>query len=89
MAAPDPDRFVAGADAGLRFGLLAFLLALSLVRFELERHLRRKNGVRASYRDGSGRVFTAGAASDGGGASLLIDKVAKFRDVRAPGRRGC
>ena len=60
-----------------------------IVRFELERHLRRKNGVRASYRDGSGRVFTAGAASDGGGVSFLIDKVAKFRDVRAPGRRGC
>ncbi len=59
-----------------------------IVRFELERHLRRNPGVHATWTDGSGAPRTA--VADGGlSAFAVIDKVAKFRDVRAPGRRGC
>jgi len=59
-----------------------------IVRFELERHLRRNPGVHATWTDGSGPPRTAVAAS-GLSALALVDKVAKFRDVRPPERRGC
>jgi len=59
-----------------------------MVRFELERHLRRNPGVRATWTDGSGPPRTAVAAG-GLSAVAIVDKVAKFRDVRAPQRRGC
>jgi hypothetical protein len=68
-----------------------------LVRFELERYLRLNPGVRVTYAvtDASGRArrptVVGATAGDGGAlsATRLVDKVAKFRDVRAPGRRGC
>lgn len=59
-----------------------------MVRFELERHLRRNPGVRATWTDSAGsprRNVPGGGLS----ALALVDKVAKFRDVRAPERRGC
>jgi hypothetical protein len=59
-----------------------------MVRFELERHLRRNPGVRATWTDGSVPPRTAVAAG-GLSALAIVDKVAKFRDVRAPQRRGC
>lgn len=59
-----------------------------MVRFELERYLRRNPGVRAVSTAGSEPPRTAGAA-DGSPMLALVDKVAKFRDVRATERRGC
>ncbi|MDQ3631776.1 MAG: hypothetical protein M3417_11025, partial [Actinomycetota bacterium] len=59
-----------------------------MVRFELERYLRRHPRVRAATTDGAGPPRPA-AAVDGPPVAALVDKVAKFRDVRAPGRRGC
>jgi len=54
-----------------------------MVRFELERYLRGHPGVHATV--------APGVAVDAGGPPLsaLVDRVAKFRDVRATGRRGC
>lgn len=53
-----------------------------LVRYELERYLRARPGTRVAY---------AGAAPDRTATpvTVVLDKVAKFRDVRAPGRPGC
>jgi len=59
-----------------------------MVRFELERHLRRNPGVHATWTDGSGPPRTA-VASGELSPLALVDKVAKFRDVRATERRGC
>ncbi len=59
-----------------------------MVRFELERYLRSHPGVRATWTDGAGPPRRAGG-DDGPPVAALVDKVAKFRDVRAAGRRGC
>jgi len=59
-----------------------------MVSFELERYLRRNPGVRAVSTAGSEPPRTAGVA-DGSPVLALVDKVAKFRDVRATERRGC
>ncbi len=59
-----------------------------MVRFELERHLRRNPGVRAIWTDRAGASHTAARAGSPWPVAL-VDKVAKFRDVRAPERRGC
>ena len=57
-----------------------------IVRFELERYLRRHPGVRVTSTPGP----TTTVASAGGlSLRAVVDKVAKFRDVRAPARRGC
>lgn len=52
-----------------------------LVRYELERYLRARPGARVT-RSG-GRPTTTSVATP------LLDKVAKFRDVRPPERPGC
>lgn len=54
-----------------------------MVRFELERYLRAHPGVRATY---GGRTVTG---APGGPGQALVDRVAKFRDVRPLARRGC
>lgn len=59
-----------------------------MVRYELERYLRRHPRVRATWTDGAGPPRAASGA-DGPPAAALVDKVAKFRDVRATERRGC
>ncbi len=54
-----------------------------MVRFELERYLRLHPGTRATVAGGE----LAGAR--GNVVQRVVDKVAKFRDVRPPERRGC
>jgi len=51
-----------------------------LVRYELERYLRLRPAARAVY---------AGEPAEVSSATPLLDKVAKFRDVRPVGRPGC
>ena len=51
-----------------------------LVRYELERYLRLRPAARAVY---------AGGPAETSAATPLLDKVAKFRDVRPVGRPGC
>ena len=50
------------------------------MRYELERYLRLRPGARAAV---------AGPPAGTSSVTPLIDRVAKFRDVRAPGRPGC
>lgn len=52
-----------------------------LVRYELDRYLRARPGARVS-RSGAGPAGT-------GPSTVLIDKIAKFRDVRPLERPGC
>lgn len=61
-----------------------------MVRFELERYLRAHRGSRATYAPGpDGGVRTITAEQAAFPAAALVDRVAKFRDVRAANRRGC
>ena len=61
-----------------------------IVRFELERSLRAHPGSWATYAPGPrGSQRTVSAAQAGFRGAAIIDKVGKFRDVRAAGRRGC
>lgn len=64
-----------------------------LVRRELERYLRARPSARVSYAASPGRGGAVlRTAEAGAGTALLtpvVDKIAKFRDVRAPGRPGC
>ncbi len=57
-----------------------------MVRFELERYLRRNPGVHATFTPGPAAAVTSAGATP---VEAVVDKVAKFRDVRAAGRRGC
>ena len=63
-----------------------------LVRYELERYLRLRPGADATVASASGarevrRLTAAGTPAPAG--TWLVDRVAKFRDVRPPGARGC
>ncbi|HEV2819506.1 MAG TPA: hypothetical protein VGW11_03270, partial [Solirubrobacteraceae bacterium] len=61
-----------------------------IVRFELERYLRLRPQTRATFVavDGDRETTrTARPSAAGSPATPLLDKVAKFRDVRPP--RGC
>jgi len=62
-----------------------------VVRFELERYVRSRPGTTAAYTqaesDGDVRVASSGAAASA--ATPVIDRLVKFRDVRAPERSGC
>ncbi|MDQ3091602.1 MAG: HTTM domain-containing protein [Actinomycetota bacterium] len=62
-----------------------------VVRFELERYLRGHPGARASFvaKGAGGKPLTAGPDSSAPPGALILDKLVKFRDVRAPQRRGC
>jgi len=63
-----------------------------LVRYELERYLRLRPDARATVapasRPGAGSRAAASAPATSLG-TRIVDRVAKFRDVRPPGRRGC
>lgn len=61
-----------------------------MVRFELERYLRAHPGSWATYTPGPrGSPRTVTAAQAGFRGAAIIDRVVKFRDVRAADRRGC
>ncbi len=63
-----------------------------MVRFELERYLRLHPGTRATYvTTGAtgGTVRTTGSHLAAPWAVALLDRVAKFRDVRLPQRGWC
>ena len=63
-----------------------------VVRFELERYVRSHPGTTATYLPAAvdGRVARATSAESAGSpATPILDRVVKFRDVRAPERRGC
>jgi hypothetical protein len=63
-----------------------------VVLFELERYVRSHPGTSATYAstalDGAATRAT-GSSSAGSPATPILDRVVKFRDVRAPERRGC
>ena len=65
-----------------------------VVRYELERYVRSRPGTTAAYvpaaAAGERKAARATSAESGGSAATpILDRVVKFRDVRAPERRGC
>lgn len=63
-----------------------------MVRFELERYVRLRPGTRATYvmaGAAGGPIRTTGSASATPWGAPILDRVAKFRDVRPPQRGGC
>lgn len=62
-----------------------------VVRFELERYVRSRPGTSAAYTpaaDGGG-IRIARSDATASAVSPVIDRLVKFRDVRAPERSGC
>ena len=60
-----------------------------IVEFELQRFVHQHPGTWARYTLRPGGEERSAGPGGGGGARLVLDRVAKFRDVRAAGRRGC
>ena len=63
-----------------------------VVRFELERYIRSRPGTSATYTPTalSGAVArSTGTEPAGSPATPILDRLVKFRDLRAPERRGC
>ena len=89
---PYQDQLVRVTDSNDQALLARSRGGTRLVRFELERYLRAHPGTTATYAElaaGGETTRTTGSGAAPSPATAVVDRLVKFRPVRAPERAGC